>query len=101
MENINREIIACVTVQTPDGLLNRINIYEGEKIKDKISQFMNNWFKVTSKDPEKFGHKVISIYERACPKCGGELHYKEHENGRSVWCINCHKTFYESNEDNN
>lgn len=101
MENNNKELIGTVTVQTPDGLLMRINIYKGEKIKEKISQFMDNWYKVTNEHPEKFGHKVISTYERACPICGGDLHYKQHEKGRSVWCIKCHKTFYESNEHNN
>lgn len=70
----------------PDGSMLGLSIYEGEKIKEKVKAFQQNWKKVTAEDPKTFGHKVFSL---KCPKCGGEVHYCKKDDCTYYWCLDC------------
>ena len=82
---MNSKLVARFTLCMPDNMLISVPIYEGESSKDKINSFIDNWYRVTKADPEKFDH--FAIKER-CPKCGGELRTKILEKGCAIWCIN-------------
>ena len=82
---MKKEFECAFTLCMPDGMLFRIPVYKDESLDEKIKAFVDNWFKVTKEDPEKFNH--FAIKER-CPKCGGELHAKILEKGCAIWCIN-------------
>lgn len=73
------------TLCMPDGMICSIPVFKGESSDKKIKDFIDNWYKVTGKNPEKFDHFVI---KEKCPKCGGELRAKIHHKGCSIWCIN-------------
>ena len=80
------------TLCMPDGMLFSVPIYEGENDKSRLGAFIHNWYKVTTKDPKKFGHIVL---KKKCPKCGGELHAKDLDHGRAIWCVNHTRCDYE------
>ena len=81
----HKKLIARFTLSMPDGFLISVPIYEGESDKEKLNSFIDNWYKVTKEDPEKFDHFVLGD---KCPKCGGELHAKILEKGCAIWCVN-------------
>ena len=81
----NKALSVRFTLCMPDGFLFSIPVYEGEDGERKIRDFIDNWYKVTRNDPEKFDHFTI---KEKCPKCGGELRAKIHERSCSIWCIN-------------
>ncbi len=73
------------TLCMPDGMVCSIPVFKGESIDKKIKEFVDNWYKVTRENPEKFDHFVI---KERCPICGGELIAKIHSSGCSIWCTN-------------
>lgn len=81
----NKPLVSRFTLCMPDGFLISVPIYEGESASNKIKTFVDNWYKVTKEDPEKFDHFIIND---KCPKCGGELHAKILEKGCAIWCTN-------------
>lgn len=80
-----KDFKCAYTLCMPDGMTFRIPIYNGESFGEKIKEFVDNWFKVTKENIEKFHHFVI---KEKCPKCGGELRAKILEKGCVIWCIN-------------
>ena len=74
----NKPLVSRFTLCMPDGFLIR-------SARNKIKTFVDNWYKVTKEDPEKFDHFIIND---KCPKCGGELHAKILEKGCAIWCTN-------------
>ncbi len=81
----SKALSARFTLCMPDGFICSVPVFEGEDAEQKIRDFIDNWYKVTRNDPEKFDHFTI---KEKCPKCGGELRAKIHERSCSIWCIN-------------
>ena len=78
--------IKChVTVCMPDGFYMRVPIYENESAKEKLNSYVNNWYKVTKNNSEKYNHFTI---KDKCPRCGGELRAKVYNEQCFIWCIN-------------
>ena len=73
------------TLCMPDGMICSVSVLEGEDPDKKMKDFINNWYKVTKDKPDVFEH--FTIKER-CPKCGGELRAKIHQDCCSIWCVN-------------
>ena len=73
------------TLCMPDGMICSVSVFEGEDAEKKMKDFIDNWYKVTKDKPDVFEH--FTIKER-CPKCGGELRAKIHQDCCSIWCVN-------------
>ena len=82
---MNRDIVSRLTLVMPDGELLGVVVFEDELVKDKIKQTVNNWYKVTNKEPERFDH--FNIKDK-CPKCGGHMRCKMLKDQTRVWCMN-------------
>jgi hypothetical protein len=81
----NKKLIVRLNLSMPDGFLISVPIYESEPVEAKIKSYVDNWYIVTKRDPEKFEHFVI---KDKCPKCGGELRAKIDKKKCFIWCIN-------------
>lgn len=92
----NKPLVPRFTLCMPNGFLISVPIYEGESAKAKIKSFVDNWYKVTKEDPKKFDHFII---KDRCPKCGGEMHAKIHNNQCLIWCINHPNCDYQACEE--
>lgn len=51
---------------------------------------------IGTKSPKKFDHFIV---KDKCPKCGGELHAKIHNNQCLIWCINHPNCDYQACEE--
>ena len=83
-ERKKEKIHLCLIM--PDGSTLGLPIYEGENTKEEIEKFKVNWKKVTFENPKLFDHKIS---KRKCPKCGGEIHYKNGTDLKFSWCTKC------------
>ena len=92
------KLVTRFTLCMPDSMIISVPIYEGEPVKEKLDSFVDNWYRVTKADSEKFDHFVI---KERCPKCGGELHAKILEKGCAIWCINHPDCDYQTYSDSN
>ena len=92
----NRPLVSRFTLCMPNGFLISVPIYEGESFKAKIKSFVDNWYKATKEDPKKFDHFIIND---KCPKCGGEMHAKIHNNQCFIWCVNHPNCNYQACEE--
>ena len=78
------------TLCMPDGMICSVPVFEGEDPDKKMKAFIENWYKVTKREPELFDHFKI---EDKCPVCGGDMMCHILERGDMVWCLNypiCH-----------
>ena len=91
----DKDLIESFTLCMPDGFIISLPIYKGESFDEKISSFMEHWYKVTNENPSKFNHFDI---KDKCPKCGGPMRCKLNGNYAMVWCID-HKCRYTNIEE--
>lgn len=83
-----REKMKChVLLSMPDGSSRGLWISKDETMREAIQKFLNNWYKVTSEEPELFNHIIL---DDKCPKCGGNLHAKKYDDEIYCWCPSCH-----------
>ena len=85
-----------IALTFPD--LSHIDIYinEGESFTQKIRAATDNWYKITSEDPDRFHH--FDVIDK-CPKCGGLMRCKIVDKQSAIWCLDP-KCGYQSVEDN-
>ena len=86
-----------ITLCMPDGFLLSFPIFEGEDANTKIKEYIDNWYKVTKPNPDLYDHFVI---KERCPRCGGELRAKMHQDNVSIWCTNYPDCDYQELRDN-
>ena len=84
------------TLCMPDGMICSIQVFEGEKADNKIRTFVDNWYKMTKRNPELFDHFKI---EDKCPVCGGDMMCHIVEDGSCIWCLNYPSCDYHEVED--
>lgn len=80
----NCKLLVSFTLSMPDGFLLTVSLYEGESAREKINSFIDNWYKITSREPIKFDHFDI---KDKCPKCGGPMRCKLVDNHAMIWCL--------------
>ena len=80
----SQRLLAKFTLCMPDGFLVSVPIFEGEETKKKLNSYIEHWYEVTNKDPEKFDHFDI---KDLCPKCGGSMRCRIVNNCAMIWCI--------------
>ena len=82
-----RDKVQChLLLSLPDGSSMGLWVRKDETIDEAINGFTDNWYKVTTEDPETFGHIVL---KDKCPRCKERLHAKEYDNEIFCWCPSC------------